>query len=156
MAAILPCSFCEVALIMTLRLTLLALLLGGTVAASAQYPNPIQTQTLLQTATTCEGLPLRYPQGPAQITALTVDIAPGAQTGWHHHPMPSVAYLLQGQLQVRLRDGRTQTVKAGEALAEVVDTEHNGTNIGTEPARLVVFYLGVSGQSLTHAGPAPK
>jgi hypothetical protein len=40
-------------------------------------------------------------------------------------------------------------LEAGDALAEVVNTTHNGRNVGDVPVRLVVFYAGAAGQGLT-------
>jgi quercetin dioxygenase-like cupin family protein len=43
---------------------------------------------------------------------------------------------------VSLADGKKKVLKAGEALAEVIATAHNGRNIGKTPIKLVVFYAG--------------
>lgn len=95
------------------------------------------------------GEPIVYPEGKAEMTALLVEVAPGAQTGWHCHPMPSFAYMLEGSLQVTLDDGRTKCLKAGDVLAEVVHRRHNGRNEGAVPVRLVVFYTGTVGTPLS-------
>lgn len=52
-------------------------------------------------------------------------------------------------LEVTLQDGRSKRLHTGEALAEVVDTAHNGRNVGDGPLRLVVFYAGAAGHPLT-------
>lgn len=121
-------------------------------AATAYGVEPnaaIKVQTLTRTTTTWAGQPIRYPDGPAEVTGLLIEIAPGAETGWHAHPVPSFAMVLEGTLVVRLKDGREQTVHAGEAVAEVVDTAHNGRNAGEVPVKLVVFYTGTVAQPLT-------
>ena len=51
----------------------------------------------------------------------------------------------QGQLEIRLRNGKKNVVRAGDALAEVVNTAHSGKNIGTEPVLLLIFYAGAVG-----------
>jgi hypothetical protein len=38
-------------------------------------------------------------------------------------------------------------------LAEVINTWHNGRNMGPDPVKLVVFYAGVAGQPLTRREP---
>ena len=121
------------------------------VAASAAPP--ISARVLMSTATSWNGEPLRYPAAPPQLTAMQIEIAPSAETGWHQHPMPSLAYMLEGELEVRLKDGRSQRLKAGDSFAEVVDTLHNGRNPGVQPARLIVFYLGVAAMPLSVAEP---
>jgi len=50
-------------------------------------------------------------------------------------------------LEVRLKNGKKNVVKVGDALAEVVNTAHSGKNIGTEPLQLLIFYAGALGQA---------
>ena len=78
-----------------------------------------------------------------------VEIAPGGETGWHLHPVPSFGMLLEGELEVTLKDGTTKRIQTGEALAEVVDTWHNGRNVGLVPVKILVFYAGSVGQPLS-------
>jgi len=104
---------------------------------------------LLKTTTTWEGAPIRYPEGKPQITGLMVEIPPGGETGWHSHPVPSFGYILEGTLDVTLKDGRVMRMNAGEAIAEVIDTIHNGRVVGTQAVKLIVFYAGVVDGALT-------
>lgn len=78
-----------------------------------------------------------------------VEIAPGAETGWHMHPVPSIGWMLQGSLDVSLKDGQIKHLHAGDALAEVVDTLHNGRNVGNDPVKIIVFYAGAVGSAVT-------
>lgn len=55
--------------------------------------------------------------------------------------------VLQGQLEIKLKNGKKNVVEAGDALAEVVNTNHSGKNIGTEPVQLLIFYAGAVGQA---------
>jgi quercetin dioxygenase-like cupin family protein len=114
----------------------------------------VQVTTVLKTQTSWDGQPLRYPAGQAEVTGMLIDIAPGGETGWHLHPVPSFGMVLEGELEVTLKDGRRNRLKAGDALAEVVNTAHNGRNIGTVPVKLVVFYAGSKGQPLSEKVPA--
>lgn len=107
----------------------------------------------METLTSWDGKGLTYPPGTAKVTALEITVAPGAQTGWHLHPVPSLAYILEGELEVSLTSGTLRRFKAGQAVAEVVNTIHNGRNPGTTSTRLVVFYLGSIDQPLTIASP---
>lgn len=109
----------------------------------------IKVQPLLQTSSSWDGTALHYPAGQAQISGMLIEIAVGGETGWHLHPVPSFGMVLEGELEVSLKDGRRKKIKAGEALAEVVNTLHNGRNIGTVPVKLVVFYAGSEGQKLS-------
>ena len=109
----------------------------------------VKVTPLLKTTTSWDGTQLKYPDGQAEITGLIVEIAPGAQTNWHLHPVPSFDLLMEGDLDVTLKDGKIKHLKAGEALAEVVNTLHNGKNVGKIPAKILVFYAGSVGSQLT-------
>jgi len=76
---------------------------------------------------------------------MTVDLAPGAETGWHKHPVPVYAYVVSGNLSVDLEGDKHLSFPAGEAVIEVVNALHNGKNTGAVPVKLIVFYLGVEG-----------
>ncbi len=119
-----------------------------TAFALDQSPMVNVTQVLKATKS-WDGRPITYPQGEAEVTGLLVEVAPGGETGWHLHPVPSFAMVLAGTLEVALKDGRVKRLQTGDALAEVVDTLHNGRNVGNVPVRLIVFYAGTSGQSLS-------
>ena len=130
----------------------LALFLVTPPAPALDDTAAVRVRPLLQTTTSWDGAPLAWPAGQAQLTAIEVTIAPGGETGWHEHPVPSFGVLLSGELDISLRSGAVHRVKAGEALAEVVATLHNGRVVGPEPARLVVFYAGAVGVPLTVRG----
>jgi quercetin dioxygenase-like cupin family protein len=87
------------------------------------------------------------------VKATTILKAPGAETGWHLHPANSFAVLLKGELEITLKNGASKRLKPGEALAEVANTLHNGRNVGTVPATIVVFYVGEVGQTLSVKEP---
>lgn len=118
-------------------------------AYALDQTDAIHVQTVLKTQTSWDGKALDYPKGQAEITGMIVEIAPGAETGWHLHAVPSFGMVLEGELEVQLKDGATKQLKAGEALAEVVNTPHNGRNLGATPVKLIVFYAGAVGQKLS-------
>jgi quercetin dioxygenase-like cupin family protein len=125
-------------------------------ASLALDPGPaVQSTLVLKTTQSWDGTPLTYPQGTPEITGMVITVAPGAQTGWHQHPVPSFALILEGELEVQLKDGRKHRIQAGEALAEVVNTLHNGRNPGATPIKLVVFYAGVQKVPLSIAQDKP-
>lgn len=116
----------------------------------AQESEPKITSTqILQTTTTWNNRDLSYPAGPAEVTALHIEFEAGSETTWHRHPVASLAYILSGELEVVLKDGQTKIFSAGDAFSEVIDTWHYGKNIGDEPVKLVVFYVGKEGMELT-------
>lgn len=141
--------------LLTYRL-IAALVLGALFATTPAHAlddtAAVRVRPLLQTTTSWDGAPLAWPAGQAELTAIEVTIAPGGETGWHEHPVPSFGVLLEGELEISLRSGEVKRVRAGEALAEVVATLHNGRVVGPVPARLVVFYAGAVGVPLTVRG----
>lgn len=108
---------------------------------------------LLKTTTSWDGKPIVYPQGQAEVTALIVEITPGGQTGWHEHPVPSFAYVLEGTLEVTRGTGETKVLHAGDTLAEVVSTLHNGRALDGKSVKLLVLYTGSTDKKLTIAHP---
>lgn len=96
---------------------------------------------------TADGKKIAYPVTTnPEVTAMLVEIAPKAETGWHKHDVPVYAYVLAGELEVALEGGKHVTYKSGDAIIEVVGTQHNGINKGKEAVRLVVFYTGIKDQ----------
>jgi quercetin dioxygenase-like cupin family protein len=118
-------------------------------AAALDAAEGVKVTALAKETASWDGKPIVYPQGKPEMTALLVEIAPGAQTGWHHHLVPNFAYMLEGTLELTLDDGRVKLLRAGDELPEVVNRPHNGRNVGSAPAKLIVFYAGVVGTPLS-------
>jgi len=113
-------------------------------------PAPGVRSTLgLRTDTSWDGKQIEYPKGQAEVTGLLIEVDPGQETGWHRHSVPSFAMVIEGELEVTLQDGRKKLLKAGDLLAEVVDVAHTGRNVGSGVVKLVVFYAGAKGVTLT-------
>ena len=137
-------------------LTCLAVTLLPFGAQAIEPSQTVKVTQLLKTTQTWNGAPIKYPEGQAEITGVMIEIAPGGETNWHEHPVPSFGMVLEGTLEVSLTDGRKRLIKAGEAIAEVVATAHNGRNVGTTPLKLIVFYAGAVDKSLTVPRPDAK
>ena len=114
------------------------------------------SKVLLQTGTTWNGAPIQYAAAARpEVQSMVIEIPPGASTPWHKHPVNNYAYILEGHLHLELEDKTIHDFKAGEAFAEVVDTWHRGTNTGSTPLKILVFYLGQAGAPLTLLRPEP-
>lgn len=137
-----------------LALPIIALLFQQT-AFCLEQSTSVTVSTLLKTESSWDGKPISYPDGKAEITGMLVELAPGAETGWHLHPVPSFGVILEGELEVYLKTGEVKRLKQGEALAEVVNTLHNGRSVGTVPVKIVVFYAGSVNQQLSIKESAP-
>lgn len=108
---------------------------------------------LLKTSNSWDGKALVYPEGPAEVTALIVEIAADTETGWHEHPVPSFAYVLEGSLEVTRKTGETKVLHVGDVLPEVGNTLHNGRALEGKPVKLLVLYTGAVGKKLTVPHP---
>ncbi len=127
-------------------------LLGAAVALAAS--RGVASKEILKTRTTWDGAPIVSPVATEpQVQALIVEVAPGAATAWHKHPVNNYAYVLEGSLRVELETGTAHDFKAGDAFAEVVNTWHRGVNAGAAPAKLVVFYIGENGAPVSIGKP---
>src|SRR4051812_10549052 len=97
---------------LTKRVALLALCVGATSASAFEAMAPLKVVPLLATTKTWEGAPIVYPRGQPEVSGLIIELAPGAETGWHSHPVPSFAFILEGTLEVQLKDGRSKRLQA--------------------------------------------
>lgn len=130
--------------------TALTLLLLAAFTGQARAAEPITATVLLQSDKTNTGDALAYPRTDTpEVTAMIVEIAPGVSTSLHRHPVPSVAYMLQGELEVRADGGIVNRYKTGDAFLETIGHAHQGTNIGTTPVRILVTYIGIKGEPVT-------
>ena len=66
---------------------------------------------------------------------------PGAATGRHSHPGPTLVVVLDGELEEVLGDGRHRALAAGLAYWNRAGTEHDVRNIGGRPARALAVHL---------------
>ena len=69
---------------------LLTILFGALAAARAEeYIGKIKAEKILVTTTAGNGQPHTYLETERpEVTAMTVEIPPGAETGWHLHTVP--------------------------------------------------------------------
>jgi quercetin dioxygenase-like cupin family protein len=131
------------------RFAVLLLCVFAAPSVALESSAALKVTPLLKTTTSWDGKPIVYPGGQAEVSAIIVEIAPGGETGWHQHPVPSFGMVLEGTLEVRLKDGQVKRVEAGQVIAEVIDTLHNGRNVDKFPLKLLVFYAGSAGTALT-------
>lgn len=108
-----------------------------------EYIGGVQARVVLKTKNTSNGQPIAYlKMDNPEVTVMTVELPPGAETGWHIHPVPVYAYVLSGSLTIEVEDKKTSISQAGDAIIEVVNTRHCGKNTGDVPVKLIVFYTG--------------
>jgi quercetin dioxygenase-like cupin family protein len=91
------------------------------------------------------GSVLQFPNGPTEIEAHLVELAPGGSVGRHQHPGPCVMYVLEGQVVTQLDDGTKHTYEAGEAFVEDAMTWVNNINPGSEISKFFAVAVGDTG-----------
>jgi quercetin dioxygenase-like cupin family protein len=115
----------------------------SSLAGADQYSGGVQARVVLKTKNMSNGQPIAYLKTDnPEVTVMTVELHPGAETGWHTHPVPVYAYVLSGSLTIEMEGKKTAIFRAGDAIVEVVNTRHSGKNTGDVPVKLVVFYTG--------------
>jgi quercetin dioxygenase-like cupin family protein len=126
-------------------------------AAAGDYALGVDASLILKTSTTTGHYPVKYldTESP-EITVMKVEIKPGTETGWHSHTVPLYAYVLEGDLTVEAKGGKTYQFTAGDAIVEFVNVPHNGKNLGTLPVVLIVFYTGEIGRPNTVMMPSEQ
>ena len=100
-------------------------------------------EQLLKTTTTWEGGDISYPAGDAQVTSIKLKVDETTDMPFHCHPVPTMGYIISGELEVETKGGKKTLLKAGESVVEVMHTIHRGIAIGG-PVEVVVFYAGAT------------
>ncbi|MBB3929960.1 quercetin dioxygenase-like cupin family protein [Kaistia hirudinis] len=125
--------------------------------AEESYKPSVKVKRLLDTQTTSSGEPIRYPDVDApEVLTLMVEIPPGAETGWHEHPYPAYAYILQGTIEVQTAGGEKRIFKAGDSFAEMVNRPHDGRVVGDETVRILMIVTGEKGKPFSVKVPPPQ
>ncbi|REC46506.1 cupin domain-containing protein [Chryseobacterium pennipullorum] len=109
----------------------------------SEYSDKIESATLLKTTKSWDGtLYTSYPTGQPEISVLKISVPPNKALDWHKHPVINAAYVEKGEIQVeRKEDGKTQWIRQGQAVPEMVNIAHRGKT-GEKGATLIVFYSG--------------
>ncbi|MCQ9638466.1 cupin domain-containing protein [Chryseobacterium sp. WG14] len=111
----------------------------------SEYSDEIESVTLLKTTKSWDGtLYPNYPNGQPEISVLRILVPPHKALNWHKHPVINAAYIEKGEIQIeRKEDGKTQWIKQGQVVPEMVNIAHRGKT-GEKGATLIVFYSGTT------------
>jgi quercetin dioxygenase-like cupin family protein len=134
----------------TLRHSLLALLLSLVFYSNAALciPPNVAVETLLFTNQTTLGKFFEYPEGTPEVTVSIITIPPHTTIALHKHPVPLVAYILQGELVVEYAtEYGLQEVyyKSGDAFVEAFNVPHRGYNGSRGLVKILAVYAGAEG-----------
>jgi quercetin dioxygenase-like cupin family protein len=85
------------------------------------------------------------------LTAVLVDLPPGARAAKHHHAGIVFAYVVEGTVRSQLNGGKVIEYRAGQYWIEPPGTEHTLTqNPGrTMAAQLLAVFIAPTGAQLT-------
>jgi quercetin dioxygenase-like cupin family protein len=120
---------------------------GGHILAQNPAPNPGLTRTTLAQGDL---------SAPGRETVvMRVQLAPGAEAGWHTHPGEEISYMIEGEITLLVAGQAPRKVPAGQALIVPAGAVHNARNDGTIPAVLVAVYVVEKGRPLRSAAPEP-
>jgi len=93
---------------------------------------------------------------PIDVAVAHLTFAPGASTGWHKHPGPTVVTVTVGELTVTSRRCERRTYEAGETFVEKGPRRHRAVNTGTGTTEsIVTFFVPAGAEALTMPTPAP-
>ncbi|ASI96522.1 cupin domain-containing protein [Vibrio rotiferianus] len=127
----------------------LALTLGSAWADN-HLPDSVEAEVMLKTTTSWDGAELpSYPQGQPEVTIVKITVPKGVQLPMHQHPVINAGIVLKGEITVTKKSGEKIILKAGDAIAEVVEQWHFGANTGDDPTEIIVFYAGVKNEPIT-------
>ena len=115
--------------------------------AQQEPAQPLAENPGFEGSMTVTGQQIQYPKTDAPvILGRLTNFAPGQETGWHKHPVPTYTHVIEGTLTIDFEDGNTMEFPAGSGLLDVIDTWHNGRNAGDIPLKAVVIILGEKGK----------
>lgn len=92
---------------------------------------------------------------PQQVNMLLRTFPIGSGSGWHVHPGDEIAYMLDGEMMLEQAGEPVRRLVPGDSFAMPRGRPHNGINIGTVPARLVITYVTDSGAPQRKSVEAP-
>ncbi len=82
------------------------------------------------------------PASPEQeVRVLLATLFPGDVTPHHSHRYPVTVYMLEGTFTLALEGRDPVAIKGGEVFVEPAGLGMTGSNRGTAPARMVLFYV---------------
>ena len=113
------------------------------------YDNPeAVVKQLLKSTKAWDGSKMYYPKGEAEVTAITLNIEDGYNTGFHCHPVANFGYVVSGDLEIELYTGEKKVFSKGQVFSEVINTWHRGEAVNG-PVEVVIIYTGEKGTPVT-------
>lgn len=81
------------------------------------------------------------------MQAWVTEVAPGASTGKHYHPLHVFVYVLEGAFTIEVQDKPAVTLNPGEMIEVKPKQVHEVKNLLDSPTKVFAFGLGQKGES---------
>ena len=128
-------------------ISVLLILVFVQTTVSALAEQDVTVTAVMKGTTTIGGQKIVFPKtDKAEMASVLIEIQPGKESGRHMHPVPTYVHILEGTLTVEFEDGSRRTFEAGKGFLEVVNTWHNGKNLGEVPVKFLVVFAGEEGK----------
>ena len=122
---------------------------GGSPFDEYDGATEVKVLELKRTSQSWDGAELPdYPVGRPELVVKRYVFPRGSKLGWHHHPVMNFGIVQQGELTIIGLDGKEKTVRAGEAVVEMVGAIHHGENRGDKTVVLDMQYVSQPGTPL--------
>lgn len=105
----------------------------------------VTRKEVLATSTNMVDAPIAFPAKAGKVTAEMVTFEAEGHTALHQHPVPSFVYVLEGELEVRVKGKEPKRYTPGQAFVEAQDTDMQAFNVSTGPTKILVVYSGTEG-----------
>nr|WP_295465351.1 cupin domain-containing protein [Mesorhizobium sp.] len=76
-----------------------------------------------------------------EVRVLFATLLPGDVTPYHSHRFPVTVYVTEGTFTLALDGREPVAIEAGQAFVEPAGVNMTGSNVGTAPARMALFYV---------------
>lgn len=76
-----------------------------------------------------------------EVRVLFATLLPGDVTPYHSHRFPVTVYVTEGTFTLALDGREPVAIAAGQAFVEPAGVNMTGSNEGTMPARMALFYV---------------
>ena len=83
-----------------------------------------------------------------EIVQVLTEIPAGVESGWHQHPGEEVGYILAGNVEMRIKDEPTLTLRKGDPFLIPPRTPHNALDLGPETGMMLSTYIVEAGEPI--------
>ena len=131
-----------------MRIVAIATILLGSVLAVSAQPAAAPTAG---TAAAMKTFDIPMTGKPQTYHMLHRVFKPGEDIGFHTHQGTEISWVVRGQIELRIRGGKSITYKAGESFFEPPGSRHLVSENASEkePATLLAVHVADDGEHLT-------